>query len=429
VLGAQVASEIAQGAASSINSVHADLLPENRSAARRAALALFDSVSVRTGTRVERASAQERERATPAAVASREMHDMVWAGWDSLPRFSETSTDVEDVASGHRELDVLVIGLDSRLGRARGRADALHLITIDLDAPSIRITSIPRGTWSDLGYENDASNIIANVRAARGRKELLRRVARLCHRDSVSYFIEIGFSDAFGILEVLGYADPSAELQALRHRQGYQFGDHNRCYNQGLFIRGAILKFLPLLEGVTGELLVRAGRDFISTNLSTDQCLGVAYLLNDAGLATLPANLTVRLRSRFRESIERSEPGSSYAQSVEGNGNRNTGGTRDAAEIRIRKALGITNTETAPSGILPEKLWTLFRQHAWLQVTDHGTRRQLRDSLAQRLLTVCARSGDEALAREITRTVRADDVLFYQRPQADQTAAALTVMP
>jgi hypothetical protein len=430
-LGAQAARDIMIAAARSVNSVDRQLRSGAREEAKSVARALFHREpgalrSVRntaSGTHAEvyggtgsNSYTAENNRADAFFV----LPPLDSGAFMPAARAAEST---RDSGTAH-VLDILLIGLDSRLGDAGGRADAIHLLTIDLDAPHIRITSIPRGTWSDLGRENESSNIIANVRALRGREELQRRVARLCGRDSVPYYIEIGFSDAFGILELLGYADPSAELQALRHRRDYQYGDHTRCYNQGLFVRSAILRMLPLLDGAAGDLLLHAGRDFVRSNLRMDQCRGMVYLLNDAGVASRPTCVTVHLRSRFRQQVARAELPLTYVHAVRGIDFNEFGGSSGTAERRIRAALREAAEATRPER-MHEALHTLFHQHAWLQLSARPLRRLLRDSLALQLLAACAQLGDTAEIARIRRTLRADDVLFQQGNGSPESSARL----
>ncbi len=399
-LGAEAARDIMLTAARSVNSVDRQLRGAAREEAKAAARTLFQPETLSLHPEV-----------SPAG------------GNTVFPR-TASITDSDAQIGGANILDVLLIGLDSRLGHAGGRADAIHLLTIDLDAPHVRITSIPRGTWTDLGRDEQASNIIANVRALRGRKELQRRVARLCRRDSIPYYLEVGFSDAFGILELLGYADPSAELQALRHRRDYQYGDHTRCYRQGLFVRNAFLRMLPLLDGAAGDLLLHAGRDFVHTNLTLEQCRGIVYLLNDAGMAARPASVSVHLRSRFRRQVARGELPPMYAHAVRGFDFSDRGGRSGLAERRIRAALREAAQESRPQGVR-HALHTLFHQHAWLQLPERSLRRHLRDSLAGQLAAACAQLGDTAEIDAIRRILRADDVLFPQEAVKSASRAQL----
>lgn len=372
-VGARVLRQAVHAAAVSVNHVQAGLLPGRRNEAKQAARRLL------APSGVPRAVATGADNATAEPAAA---------------------------------LDILLIGVDSRLGRSRGRADALHLLTIDVTTPSVRITGIPRGTPSFLGYADASSDILSNVLPARGREELRRRVARLCGRDSVPYFVQIGFSDAIGALELLGYERPGVTLQALRQRQGYQYGDHDRSYNQGLFIRQALLRMLPLLEGATGEALLRAGLELLETNLPVELCRGIVYLLNDADIGRRPGSVEVVLHSRFREHIEGRLPpaaiGSDASDGAVGAGGKDAG----KAEHRIRAALAEAHRLHARPERVRALLWTMFEQHAWLQLGRDADRRPLRDSLAAFLLEACTRLGDESGAARIRRIVRADNELF-----------------
>jgi hypothetical protein len=412
-VGVRAASGLARTAAVSINRVHAGIRPGFRDEAKRKVLRMLAPNRPAAAHGVESARdaaaggiASSIPSATPMAPFARMAIDSPAAAeaMDMLALPPVTSA---------KTLDILLIGTDSRLGNDRGRADALHLLTVDFAAPLLRITSIPRGTHSSLGYKNEASNIIANVRSARGRGELQRRVARLCRRDSVPYYVEVGFSDAFGILEVLGYENPGAELQALRQRKGYQFGDHNRCYNQGLFIRTAILRMLPLLEGATGDLLLRAALDLVHTNLNAEQCRGIVYLLNDAGLTAAPSMVEVMLRSPFRKRIERATPDHSAEHAVADLAYEGKSGDALRAEKRIRSALAEAEDSHGDPRRVRWLLWTMFTQHAWLQLEAGQNRKMLRDSLAVGLIDACRRLHDESGVATIHRTLRADDLLFH----------------
>ncbi|MFZ1730170.1 MAG: hypothetical protein WBQ23_15370 [Bacteroidota bacterium] len=434
-LGVLAAKEAAQSAVVSINTVHAELLPGFREDAKKTVLRLFDG-SAQTNSQVDGTRRSEMPSGllptAPVNLPPNSPDTFSHAVLPSALRFAVQENE-DDVlrnlpTTSARTLDILLVGIDSRLGHDRGRADALHLLTVDFNAPSIRITSIPRGTYSELGYKNEASNIISNVRAARGRQELQRRIGRMCQRDSVPYFVEIGFSDAYGILELLGFENPGAELQALRQRKGYQFGDHNRCYNQGLFIRSAILRLLPILEGATGELLMSAGLDLVHTNLTAEQCRGIVYLLNDAGVGHAPSLINVTLRSRFRKSIERDAPDPAAMHAVTGSDYVGKGGKSDAAELRIREALAAADAHRGDARRVRAMLWTVFTQHAWLQLEAGETRRVLRDSLAGHLIEACSHLQDDNSVMVIRRALRADNLLF-SRPSESSLKPSSVMRP
>lgn len=428
-VGAGAAKTLATQAAKSVNTIHATLKPGYREEAKQAVLAMFEErapVGENTRMILDTVSVTVSRTAPVVPLVRIELPDLDTLLPDDtsvllLPQSGHVSGASANTPRRQpqtkrrpRVLDILLIGLDSRLGSSRGRADALQLITVDFDAPHVTITGIPRGTYSDLGYENEASNIIANVRSARGRSALLKRVARLCRRDSVPYYVEVGFSDALGVLELLGYGDPVAELQALRQRRRYQYGDHNRCYNQGLFVRDAMLRMLPLLEGVTGDVLLRAGRDLVATNLSHDQCRGIAYLLNDAGVSMAASMVSVTIRSRFRKQILSDQLEAPHQHAVRGIDYSDLGGTTTLAERRIRKALAKAEADSASPQRVHDRLWTMFQQHGWMQIADRDVRRALRDSLAVVLKSACTDLGRNHDIALIHRTVKADEILFHR---------------
>ncbi len=306
--------------------------------------------------------------------------------------------------SSLRRFDVLLIGNDSRLGKVRGRADALQLVSFDVEQGRVDITGIPRGTPVNLGYDSAQSNIIANTLAAKGRGELLRQVARLTGRDSLKYWIEIGFSDAMGVLELLGFEHPAGELQSLRRRQGYRYGDHTRSYNQARFMRTALLRLLPLLGESTGGIVIGQGLRLVRSNLSFGQCRGMALLLLDAGIAQEHGRVYATVCSPFARHLA-DDAGATRADA------KRLAMSGNAAERRLSNALA-GSSRAKPDQVI-HLLWTMFQQHAWLQVQDRLRRRELRDAMAVRLTKAFAANGNKHACRVISNTIEAEEAVFY----------------
>ncbi|MCZ7556291.1 MAG: hypothetical protein M5R41_07820 [Bacteroidia bacterium] len=308
----------------------------------------------------------------------------------------------EDGAS-HRALDVLLIGTDNRIGERRGRADALQLISIDIDTRSLTIMGIPRGTPTDLGYDSAAWNILANVLPLRGREALLRRVAHLTGRDSIRYWMEFGFSDAMGVLEILGYRDPDRDVRMLRRREGYRYGDHTRSYVQASFIGNSLRRVLPLLGEAMGELVISQGLQIVKSNLNIEQCHGLALLLRDAGVAERPELIHVRVLSPYDRHLARDARGAGPIRSQ-------IPAARVNAERRI--ALLLARAARATEGDAVQLLWTPFQQHVWLQVPDQRRRRTVRDEMAGRLITALSVLGRTEERDSILRMMQAEDALY-----------------
>jgi len=122
-----------------------------------------------------------------------------------------------------RVINIMVTGIDSRLGDNMAHADANHVLRFFLDSGLVEIISIPRDTPADAGFDDTTGfNRLTNVRANRGRRTYLNTVSKIAGISSIDYYVEFGFSQAIGLLELLGYKDnASSTLRVLRSRQAY----------------------------------------------------------------------------------------------------------------------------------------------------------------------------------------------------------------
>ncbi|HCN05331.1 MAG TPA: hypothetical protein DIS79_06895, partial [Bacteroidetes bacterium] len=164
-------------------------------------------------------------------------------------------------------VNVMITGVDSRLGDPMGHADANHLLRFWLDSGCVEIISIPRDTYFDAGFEDSTGlNKLTNVRANRGRTTYLKAICEIVGVPKIDYYVEFGFSQAIGLLELLGYKEnASGTLRVLRSRQAYSAGDFQRVYNQGQFIRQALLRNFERTDGFLGEVAIRAALMLVET--------------------------------------------------------------------------------------------------------------------------------------------------------------------
>ncbi len=316
------------------------------------------------------------------------------------------SASQEALRSRTRTFRLLLIGIDSRLGRIDARADALHVVAVDLDQASVRITAIPRGTRVRLGYQNEASNIISNVRSARGRSALMQAASEIAGCGPIAYYVEVGFSQAMGVLELLGYANPAGELALLRRREGLQYGDRERSYEQALFLRKTLLRSFNLLTGVTGELILSAGLLLVETNLTKEICQGLIYSLQEKGFPRSEKDVAVELHSPFERQVERR-----VGEGEEAGGEADRGASPLAA--RKLRALLARCGQGDPEGKTLRVMERVFDQRGWLQIPDMRERELLRDSLAALLMRACVRTGNPEKIRMMQERLRGEDSLFH----------------
>jgi hypothetical protein len=310
-------------------------------------------------------------------------------------------------------IQILLIGIDARLGRERGRADALQLLTVAPDRSRLTITSIPRGTSYDLGCASPSENIISSVRSMRGRDALLRAVAKLCRVSSVPYYVEVGFSQAVGVLRLLGYRDPMQELQALRMRKAYARGDVDRSINQGRFLQRAIPRLLPKCEGLSGELLISAALGFVETNLDKEFCLGLLYSLIDAGVLEREGAIEHKaygVAQKRLNDLDLPDDAEHAVGRADYSSFAPTGVTK--AEQLLRRALKENSTGRARPRVVIRRLRMLFDQRGWQQIPAAQTRLMLRDSLASLLRRAYLSVKDTSSARGVESIIHSEEYLF-----------------
>lgn len=198
-----------------------------------------------------------------------------------------------------RSVTIAITGIDSRLGVEQAHADANHVLRIWLDQGRIEIISVPRGTYADAGFSSSSLNIIANYRARKGRAAYLRKLAEMTGVGKIDYYVEVGFSQAMGIFELLGFKGSAATtLHVLRTRKAFGIGDHQRCYNQAQFIRQMILKHFPRSEGVLDALALRGALALAQTNLPYNVAQGIIAALRAKGFPRSERDVRIELRPR-----------------------------------------------------------------------------------------------------------------------------------
>lgn len=155
-----------------------------------------------------------------------------------------TTLQADAVPFGPAEVvNVLVLGLDSRKEGQEQHCDAIHLFAVNTADWKVKVTSVPRGTYSYIPPGNylPTDYYLANACAFAG---LDYGIAQIEHILGVKadYVVTAGFSQVLGSLRVLGLPTTSS-LQWLRHRQSYAIGDPQRSQNQAVFIVDVLRKF------------------------------------------------------------------------------------------------------------------------------------------------------------------------------------------
>lgn len=324
-----------------------------------------------------------------------------------------------------RRINICVTGVDSRMGDRFVHADANHVLSILVDKGEIEITSIPRDTYADAGQPDTTNqNILAVLRPARGRKAYLRRVAQIAELDSIHFYMEFGFSQAIGIIEWLGYENSKQTLQVLRSRKVLGGGDWQRTYNQGKFMKQAILKSFNNYGGLFGDLVLMGGLSLVETNLNTGTVNAILKKLkaNDFGQSE---DITLRIRPEFNYEFKNFDFNdrtvmSQLQSKVEGYSTKKNGVTDPKNSVdtlvisKLDRAIRVAtksdstgrNTETINS------LKTIFQQKAWMQITNKKTRHRYRERVKDLLVSAYTKKKEPENAEKIVKIVEQESNLF-----------------
>ncbi|GEM_PF-4546554 len=184
----------------------------------------------------------------------------------------------------HHCIAIALIGVDSRLHDPTPHADANHVLLLDLQAGRITIVAIPRDTPADAGFPDTSQyNKLANVRPQRGLRAHLATLAALVGIPEIHYYAELGFSQAFAILRLLRFDNPSNVLRLLRARTGIWGDDYHRVYVQAHFIRQQLLRWFHAYNTPWGLALLRGGLSLVQTNLTAGVLTRLADSLHARG--------------------------------------------------------------------------------------------------------------------------------------------------
>ena len=320
-----------------------------------------------------------------------------------------------------RVVNVLITGIDSRLGQKSARADANHIVRFFLDSGQIEIISIPRGTFAMIRKgDTTGGNIIANVRSIYGQERYIKEVKKIAGISSIDYYIEFGFSQAMGIIELLGYDDNSAStLRVLRSRKAFATGDHQRSYNQGQFIRQAILKVFDRTDGMLGQIGIRAALALASTNLSYDATSYILSELKNHGFSSASSQkIWVRMKPNYLASMKLFNFDSSNVHTIEKQIEKkvkymiadSSRKTPAGYERRIKHLVKKVSADTAKSPIrVINALAFPYKQKSWIQIKDKSERLIVRNSICNMLIQAYNKTGKFNESKEIIDFIELDN--------------------
>ena len=245
--------------------------------------------------------------------------------------------------------------------------------------------------------------------------------------DRIHYYVELGFSQAMGIIELLGFKDPHSTLQVLRSRKGLGGDDYQRCYNQGQFIRQMLLKHFGKLTGFFGDILLRGGLALINTNITYDKAKDIINKLNNKGFPKNDTSVTVKVRPPImlnykvydfsnQEIITQLEKRIERFNENNGEIDTTTGEvvhTSYKVAPRLWNAIKQSIKDTARNSLrVIGNLRTYFDQRAWLQVSDKNDREKIREQICILLMSAYTKMKKPTQADEVRALIDAEKKVF-----------------
>ncbi len=322
-----------------------------------------------------------------------------------------------------RRINIAVIGVDSRLNSSFKHADANHVVSFLIDNGKVEITAIPRDTRCDALQDDTLQNKLTVLYPARGKSAYFKEVAKIAGLDNIHYYIEVGFSQARGILELLGFKNSGSALQVLRSRSALGGDDYQRCYNQAQFIRQMLLKHFDKLTGFFSEVLIRGGLALVETNMTYPNVSNILEKLKAKGFPSSPDDVVIRIRPpidikykvyNFSDDQIMSDLGNKVDSYISRNSTTATGINTSGRTSRI--LMGKVKTAIADSAKYPERvisnLKTLFNQRAWLQIEDIALRDTVREKFGVLLYNAYIKRGQAAKANEVRNVIESERKLF-----------------
>lgn len=300
------------------------------------------------------------------------------------------------------QINILTLGIDSRKEGSEQHCDAIHLVTLDIVRWTIKITSVPRGTYSSLppgGEYLETDYYLANACAFGGLDYGIAQIQKVTGVKP-DYIATVGFSQALGIFRTIGL--PTTEtLQWLRHRQSYAIGDPQRSQNQATFMKDTALHILSD-NGISTPLLYIL-YTFVDTDLSFEQvhALYLAYLSSDIGAH--PERITFDMKPFYEteiyhfDSLNAEEQISSILATLEGRlssedlSYKTLDEIQDTLEEYLYDTLGNK-----------EAIAHVYGEQLWRQVEDEAVREELHYRFLERYIREIKDTDRETAVQAVT---------------------------
>ena len=244
---------------------------------------IAQGISSYQAAEVERREIQKQEDATVAVIEAR--------------REAQVKTQEVNPFNKDGQVNVLLLGLDKRVGQTSGHCDVIQMIHIDKNKQQVNITALPRGTYSPLPPGKGVTSTdyyVSNACGLGGLDYGITQIEKILGQKA-DYIVVVGFSETLGILRTLDL--PTTEtLQWLRQRQGYAVGEPQRAHNHSTFLKQVMTKYIPKEKSKIDTPLQYIMYKMVQTDLTFDEAEAIGDALRAMDLEKNTDRITLAMR-------------------------------------------------------------------------------------------------------------------------------------
>lgn len=221
--------------------------------------------------------------------------DDVLSARTSAIEAGETSVDF----GSEDEINILLLGLDSRKGNREPHCDAIHMFTLNISDWTMHITSVPRGTYAYIppGTWAETEYYVSNACAFAGLDYGIEQIEKIVGVKA-DYYVTVGFSQAVGFFRLFDL--PTTEtLQWLRHRQSYAIGDPQRSHNQAVFMKDMILEHITTFSSGFSVPMQYVAYTIVDTDMPFTVARALLEGYIDSNIQDRPDDITLSMKPYY----------------------------------------------------------------------------------------------------------------------------------
>ena len=321
-------------------------------------------------------------------------------------RLASRAAETGDTEIGDRA-SVLLIGLDARAGSDVAHCDVIQLVEIDASQQTVRITAVPRGTYSPLppgGNYVAGDYYVSNACGIGGLEYGIAQIEKILGKRA-DHLAVVGFSEAMGTFRLLGL--PATQtLQWLRARQTYAVGEPQRAHNHSTFLGHAIAEYAPTVSRLFATPVGYVLYGLVNTDLTYAETNALLRTLADIDLASHPERISLAMVPAYLTIDVPFDPGTLDA-ALDTPFNPADGPSRDEAQQALT-ALVTAGLED------PEFSERAFSQRVWLQLDDAQARESMHFALlSSRFARLESEEERQALIADYVIEMEAFDLLDW----------------